>query len=426
MNDFVIVGGGVGGLVLARRLVLGGASVTLLEASGHLGGTVAGHTVGGIQMDAGAESFATRKGTVATLARSLKLGDDIVTPNPDGAWLQPARGPAFRLPENSMLGIPGSPLATDVVAILGARAATRAYVETLLPGQVGSKAKTLGELVRRRMGAGVLDKLVRPVVSGVHSADPDDLDLDVVAPGLRKALVDNGSLARAVLALRETSARAGSAVAGINGGVFRIVDALAADLDRFGVAVRFDTKVDSVADGRARVDGEYLEGRAIVAAPGVIGSDGPGHRVILATLVVDQPLLDDAPRGTGLLVAAHKYGAAGNDIRAKALTHATAKWAWLATRAEGKHVLRLSYDDENAAGAADLAGQARADAAALLGVELPASAVLAFARQEWYRPPRQTHTPNGMLVAGETIAGTGLANVVGQAEELAAKLLGDS
>ena len=64
-------------------------------------------------------------------------------------------------------------------------------------------------------------------------------------------------------------------------------------------------------------------------------------QIVLATLVVDSAELDAAPRGTGLLVAP---GASG--IRAKALTHATAKWAWLAEAAgPHRHVLRLSYND---------------------------------------------------------------------------------
>jgi oxygen-dependent protoporphyrinogen oxidase len=432
LTDFVIVGGGVGGLVLARRLVLGGADVIVLEASDRLGGSVASHTVGGIQLDAGAESFATRRGTVEALARSLKLGDDIVEPNPAGAWLQPVTGPAFRLPLNSMLGIPGSPLAADVTPIIGGRAATRAYLETLLPGPYAAKSKTLGELVRRRMGEAVLDRLVRPIVRGVHSADPDDLDLDKVAPGLRAAMIDTGSLARAVRSLQESSGRAGSSVAGIRGGIFRIVEALEADRDSFGVDVRLNSRATSVADGRALVGdangggSRHLEGRAIVAAPGLLGdTSNRGHRVVLATLVVDQPLLDAAPRGTGLLVAKDSSGipkSVDGGIRAKALTHVTAKWEWVAERAEGKHVLRLSYDDDET----DLAGAARADAEALLGVPIPASSVLAFGRSEWYRPPRLTHTPDGIHVVGETIAGTGLANVVGQAEELAGNLLRDS
>ena len=408
------------GLVLARRLVLGGGDVILLEASDRLGGTVARQTVAGIKLDAGAESFATRGGSVAALATALGLGEDIVTPNPEGAWLQPVSGPAFRLPENSLLGIPRSPLATDVVAIIGARAAWRAYIETVMPGMIGSKSKTLGELVRRRMGPVVLDKLVRPVVRGVHSIDPDDLDLDQAIPGMRKALVRNGSLALAVADLRETSARAGSAVAGIRGGVYRLVEKLSAEMERFGVDVRLNARASALSSDHVMVDGARIDGIVAGAASGLTDGPGLGTRVILATLVVDQPLLDAAPRGTGLLVA---DGASG--IRARALTHATAKWEWLAEAAGGKHVLRLSYDEAELPDN-ELAEVARADAAALLGVPLPASSILDFARVEWYRPARVTQPPDGPPLAGESIAGTGLANVVARSEALAGSLLEDS
>ena len=416
--DFVVVGGGIAGLVLARRLVLGGASVILLEASGSLGGTVARARVGGIEVDSGAESFATRGGTVVALAKSLGLGDDVVEPNPAGAWLQTAGGPAFPLPENSLLGIPGSPLAKDVVAIIGGRAGTRAFFETLIPSFYGAKAQTLGELVRKRMGRPVLDRLVRPIARGVHSADADQLLLDQAVPGLRQAIVREGSLARAVLALRENSARAGSAVAGIRGGVFRLVEGLQLDLSRFGVDVRMDSPARDLGLDGVSVRGASITGRVIAAAPGLLGdADERGTRVTLATLVVDQPLLDAAPRGTGVLVA---EGAPG--IRARALTHSTAKWAWLAEAAGGRHILRLSYDDPGA----DLADVARQDAEALLGVPILATAVEDFARAEWYRPNRYTPTPDDIPLAGESIAGTGLASVVARSEALAGTLLGDA
>ena len=54
---------------------------------------------------------------------------------------------------------------------------------------------TVGAVVRDRMGEGVLQALVAPVIAGVHSADPDTLDLRTVAPGLLEALVaeENGT-----------------------------------------------------------------------------------------------------------------------------------------------------------------------------------------------------------------------------------------
>jgi oxygen-dependent protoporphyrinogen oxidase len=138
--------------------------------------------------------------------------------------------------------------------------------------------------------------------------------------------------------------------------------------------------------------------------------------VVLATLVVDQPLLDAAPRGSGVLVAP---GAPG--IHARALTHSTAKWEWLAERAGGRHVLRLSYDDSPEA----LADVAREDAEALLGVPIAKKAVVDFDRVEWYRPARLRNTPADIQMAGESIAGTGLAAVISHSEALAGTLLKD-
>lgn len=395
VSEFSVVGGGVAGLVVARRLAMAGRSVTLIEASDHLGGTVARHLVGGIDLDAGAESFAVRGGTVAALAREIGLGDEIVEPSADGAWLQPVSGPAVKLPATALLGIPGTPLAADVIAVVGTGAAVRAQLDAIIPSLWASKSLTLGALVRRRMGDGVLERLVAPVVHGVHSIHPDDLPLDRAAPGLRAALGREGSLAAAVRFLRD-AAPAGSAVAGIRGGVFRLVTELAADLTTYGVDVQLGRRVRSV-DG--------LEGTVVLATP--LRQSG-GRKVVLATLVVEAPELDSAPRGSGVLVA---QGAAG--IRARALTHSTAKWKWLRERAEGRHVLRLSYDVEPE----NLAEAARADASTLLGVTLPAP--VGFARVEWTRPDAGTEA-----AVGETVAGSGLAGIIAQANAKVDKLLG--
>ncbi len=411
----IVVGGGIAGLVIARDLVLRGREVTLVEASGRLGGTVAAHTVGGIELDAGAESFATRGGVVAELATGLGL--EVVAPNPASAWLHTTQGTTVPLPATSLLGIPSSPLAEDVAAVVGRKATFRALADSLYPATVGAKVRTLGELVRRRMGDAILEQLVAPVTLGVHSKHPDDLELDRVAPGLRNALLRRGSLAAAVLELR-SNAPAGSAVAGIRGGVHRLVSALAAELDRFGAEVLLASRATEVEATGVTVKGRRLDGQVVVAAPHILGeSFAADARVTLATLVVEAPALDAAPRGTGVLVT---KGAPG--VRAKALTHSTAKWPWLREAAAGHHVLRLSYDEEPAA----LAETARADAEALLGVALPPSAVVEVARVEWSRPAPATLPPGSPVAVGESIAGTGLANTIRHAREQARELAGDA
>ncbi len=189
-----------------------------------------------------------------------------------------------------------------------------------------------------------------------------------------------------------------------------------------------------------------------------------GPDVVLATLVLDAPALDAAPRGTGVLVA---EGAPG--VGAKALTHGTAKWAWLAEAAgPGRHVVRLSYGRGSAPpqianmrsdrehrkfairrhvrdlrggvrdlGDEELAAQALADTAILLGVRLVPEQVVGFARTRWSgavpsaRPGRRDDVARlraaleahpGLFATGAWLAGTGLAAVVADARALAARL----
>lgn len=414
MRHAVVVGAGIAGLVMARELVLGGFAVTLVEASDHLGGKVARHVVAGITLDAGAESFATRRGTVADLARQLGLEESVVRPNADGAWLQNADGTAFPLPKTGILGIPGTPLAEDVIRAIGLKSALRAHLDGVMDGLIGSKERNLGKLVRKRMGRAVLEQLVAPVTLGIHSRHPDELDVDVVAPGLRTAMLSTGSLGNAVKKLR-AAAPAGSAVSGIDGGIYEIVEAFSRDFVRFGVSVRLSSPVASVdADGVTLASGERIEADRVILATPLTADAEPS--IALVTLVIDSEPLDSAPRGTGLLVAP-----GSTTVRAKALTHATAKWSWLAAHTpDHRHVLRLSYAS---AARADLFDSALADAAALLDVPIDKSQVLGFDIIEWTAPALRADAVEGVCLIGEGVAGTGLAAVVLQARQEAARLL---
>ena len=354
------------------------------------------------------ESYATRGGTVAALATELGLAGDLVAPTGDSAWLQQTPQRAVRLPATSRLGIPGVPMAADVIEAIGIRGAWRAQLDTLIPAFEGGPDLTLGALVRRRMGRAVLDGLVAPVVHGVYSRHPDELLVDRVAPGLRQAVARLGGLA---IAVRDDEASVpGKAVGGFRGGIHRLAAELAKDLDIFGVDVRLGTRVaslDELGDDA---------GQVIVAAPGLLGGEpSAGQPVTLVTLVTDAPGLTDDPRGSGILVAAEAQRGDGG-IRAKALTHLTAKWPWLRESAGGHEVIRLSYAQRPEL------EQARRDAEVLLGVELPARGILDSDLVDWTRTAQVT-APDGMLVVGEQVAGAGLASIVAQAEQVARGLL---
>jgi oxygen-dependent protoporphyrinogen oxidase len=467
----LVVGGGISGLLAARELARSGFVTTLLEATDSWGGCVGRHDVAGLALDSGAESFATRSSSVADLAAELGLSGQIVAPHPGGAWVQLPDGPR-ELPKTGVLGIPANPWDPEVRRSLGISGSLRASLDRILPTSVGTTADvaSVSSLVRARMGRRVLTRLVEPVVGGVHSADPGLLDVDMVAPGLRAGITRHGSLAAAVAAQRRgpaesgtegtAAAKAGSAVAGLRGGMHTLVAALVADLRRLGVELISGTRADSatrtpdgwrIAAGNKTYDAGVLvvalDGPSAVgllqdAVPALAGHrPGAGPEVRLVTLVVDLPELDRRPRGTGILVAPQTPG-----IRAKALTHATGKWDWLAAEAgPGRHVLRLSYGRIDAADPAQTAGGsekaladstlpdsdllefALQDASALLTVPVTAASLvdwdvvswagaLPFAavghRQRVAEVRRICADSDGLLLVGGWLAGNGLAAVV--------------
>ncbi len=460
MTDVVVVGGGVAGLVAARDLAKGGAHVVLVEASGVLGGMVRRHTVAGIDLDMAADSFATRTDAIGRLAIELGLGNDVVTPDQRGAWLMTRDGRTAPIPATGLLGIPSTPMAADVLAVIGQRAGLRAQMDSLLPSPVGAKAASLGELVRKRMGERVLDDLVVPIAGGVHSTHPDRLDPDRVAPGLRAALLRDGSLGRAVLALRSRAA-AGSAVQGIRGGIVRLVDELVADMETYRVDVRLHTRATAVTEHQVEVTGADGQTETFVADHVLSSTSDPQRTaaadrtgIELVTLVVDEPALDAAPRGTGMLVHPDAGG-----VGAKALTHATVKWPWLAEATGGAHVLRLSYaTDADGAGDASPtrpgggAGQRGAgdtdvpdvatslpvgptdpigeravrDATTLLGVRIRTDSVRGAARVRWHGPDTTAAgLADGVVGIGEASTGRGLSGIVAAARAAAERILDD-
>ncbi|MDH2443582.1 FAD-dependent oxidoreductase [Amnibacterium sp. CER49] len=440
----VVVGGGVAGLVAARRLALRGAAVTLLERRERPGGRVARGQVAGTVVDTGAESFAVRGGTVRGLLTDLGLEADLVDPA-GSAWVALGNR-TVPLPAGGVLGIPASPLADDVRRVVDWPGALRAYADRLVPVLRVGRYDRLGPLVRGRMGQRVLERLVAPVVESVYGVDPDEVEVDAIAPQLNAAITATGSLSAAVLRLR-SAAPAGSAVQGVRGGVARLVDALLDDLERFGVAVRTGQEVLGVhpephGPGFTVVTpGEDLETDAVVvaadgaaafdllrdAAPTVAELPRPRPAVSRSVvLAVDDARLDAAPRGSGVLRAPSFTG-----VRATALTHVTAKWAWVgAELPAGRHLLRLAYRGPDEVDPAAV----RADASALTGLDLPEPTDRLDTVWVDSAPPLAPETrairaaldaaalPPRLAVTGSWRTGTGLASVVAGAEAAALAL----
>ena len=475
----VVIGGGIGGLIAARECAKVGMRVTLLEATDAVGGAIRRADLDGVVVDAGAESFATRGGHVRALLTELGLTDRIVAPEGGGAWLAGIPGiGAAPLPVGGILGIPSNPFQDDVRRVIGWSGAWRAYLDRVRPPLTIGHQLSLGKLVASRMGAKVRDRLVAPVTTGVYSASPDDVDVDVAAPGLNAALTRVGSLSGAVGALRDAAKSAaktpGAAVEGLSGGMSVLVDALVEDLLRLGAEVRtgvrvrnaeksdagwtvdVDAEVEPEADD-ADEDAEDAEEPLVFTADAVIvATDEMAARALLVssvlaladaetasspeieivTLVLDAPALRGVPRGTGVLTVPGSH-------TAKALTHSTAKWGWVREAAGDREIVRVSFgaQGEPAATAGltddDAAALALREASALLGVPLAPGALLAAHRARYVQSQPASligsgerraaaraalQAVPGLAAVGAWLAGTGLAQVIPDAKDEADRL----
>lgn len=311
--DALVVGGGIAGLAAAWELTRSGLRPLLVEARGYTGGLVAGASIGGVRMDLGAEGFVMRGEAVTEMVDALGL--DVVGPSGGGArlFLPPlpgegvdetaddaAHAPAqasegavngeaasvcdtmrqaerhtvshtggwglHRFVRDSFLGIPAHPLADDAVSVLGRAGAERAAQDAELSGWVGTGRRAdgspdtdapadLASFVAARMGQAVLDRLVRPIVAGIHTSDPSQLAADTVAPGLREATFRLGSLQAAVgemLEARRRRRRAGTAAdVTVPGGLVVLTDALREAIEAAGGRVETRTGAQRLAPAPA-------------------------------------------------------------------------------------------------------------------------------------------------------------------------------
>ena len=542
--DALVIGGGIAGLTAAWDLVRAGLRPLLIEARGYTGGLVAAGSIGGARMDLGAEGFVVRGQAATSMLAELGLRTAaphgrprlFLPPLAPGAGAGPSQWGLHRFPDHAYLGIPADPLAPDVVAVIGEEAARRAAQDADLPGSVGTgpgDPADLASFVTARMGAGVLERLVRPIVAGIHSADPADLAADVVMPGLRRATAELGSLSAAVAAVlerrraRQDGAGGRSVDAAVEGGLFRLTDALRGTIEAGGGSVRTRTGAQWLrpGSGQERADGEAPAAWRVGIAPtrrGPTPSDEPvpdgaqevvaTDRVVVAcsagaalrllrgipglpasateltvpvgapiarfTLVARAPELSGEPVGSGLLVApagvAEPAGPAepaassstgtgasmpdshGTDpgggparpvacpVRAKALSHLSAKWPWVgaelrALHGPDVHALRLSYGRPGQPRPQVDLQVALDDVAALTGVRIKPEAVIDHMLVRWdgTLPPvtpayrertrllqEQLAPVTGLEVTGAWVAGTGIAAVVEHARAAAGRLVG--
>lgn len=261
-SHVVVVGGGVSGLATAYRLLQqpDGPAVTVLEAGPRFGGKVATATVAGLPVDTGPDSLLVRMPAVRTLLDELGLADQVEGPAPSGAYVW-TRGALRPLPPASLFGVPERLLPLLTSGLVTPLGLLRAGADLLLPRRELPADPTIADLLRHRLGDQVFDRLVDPMLGGVHAGRADRLSARSAVPEVM-SLLEGARSVYLTMRRREKKPASGPALVSMPGGMGRLLDALVAacaDAD-----LRTDAAVASI---RARADGRYdvtLAGSTVV------------------------------------------------------------------------------------------------------------------------------------------------------------------
>lgn len=272
----VVVGGGIAGLAAARRLLARGMDVTVVEAAARFGGKIETIRRDGFVLEAGPDSFVTRKPRALELVRELGLEDELLPTRPEGRRVfLLRRGRLIPLPDGLAMVAPtrlGPFLKTP---LLSWRGKLRAGLDLVLPARRAGEDESLGAFVRRRMGPEMLERLVGPLLSGIHSTEADKLSLQATFPLFAELERSHGSLIRGLRSRRARRERHPSATSprvSLKSGLEDLVTALVARLEEDGARMLPGRPVRSLipqGEGTWRVDledGETLVADAVVLA----------------------------------------------------------------------------------------------------------------------------------------------------------------
>ncbi|MBX3474986.1 MAG: protoporphyrinogen oxidase [Planctomycetes bacterium] len=201
----IVVGAGISGLAFAYRIQNLAAKagrtldLTLLEASGHVGGVIRSARFDDCLLETGPDCWAGNKPAGMELCRELGLEPELIGTR---AGVRRSfilhRGTLKRLPEGFFLISPMSVRALLATPLLSVAGKLRMGLELLVPRRTDDADESLAHFVRRRFGHEALARIAQPMVAGIYTADPEKLSLQATFPQFLQMERDHGSVIRAL------------------------------------------------------------------------------------------------------------------------------------------------------------------------------------------------------------------------------------
>lgn len=433
--DTLVLGAGISGLAYAHSRGPG-AELLVLEAAERAGGlirTVSVATPFPLRFEAGPEALSGTAREALDLARELALDVRAV---PEGASRR------YVVLDRRLVEVPLSP-----PRLLASRLLTWSGKLRLLsePWRAPRTALdgSIADFARHRLGPEALERLVDPLVSGIHAGDPEQLSLRACFPQVAAWVEEHGSLHRALRARRPGRGdapglwkpRAGmealpSALARALGDRLRL-GARARELSRTGERWRVATDGGEFSARTAVLALPLRESTALLrdVAPEAAGALGPlqAESVVSAVHAYRRADVAHPLDGFGFLVPARERSLQLGTLFSSSIDPGCAPGDFVLLRTMlggARHPEILSLADE------EILTILVREVAPLLGIQAPPvwSNVWphenALPRFDLEHPSRlralESALPPGLHVLGNFTRGIGLGALVAAARELAA------
>jgi protoporphyrinogen/coproporphyrinogen III oxidase len=374
-----VIGGGIAGLAAAWELHPG-SEVTLFEAD-RLGGKIRTEPFGGRPVECGPDAFITRTPDAVALCSELGM-DDLIAPAA-GRTLLWWDGRLRSLPDGLVLGVPRQlgPLITS--GLLTPRGLLRAAADLVLPRRALPEDLSVRDLVTARFGAEVADRLVDPLVGGIHAGRTERLSSAATVPQLVEVARRSRSL---LLGLRRSGGAtpAGPTFLAPRLGLGSLVERMVGRLREGGVLFCPRTVTSVVADGQCWrvVPGDESFDAVVLAtsaatAGRILAPDAPSELAQIPTVSVALVTLGygpiDLPPGVNGVLVPPSSG-----WLMTACSFGSAKWPHWA--APGRTVLRVSAGRDGDERAFDLDDEALVE---LLATEVATALGMADRPDSW-------------------------------------------
>ncbi len=282
----VIVGGGISGLATAHYIKgrLGDeVQLTVIEAGPKLGGKVSTEQFGGHQVDVGPDALLVRVPAMAALLKDLGFGDQLVAPSTLGAYIW-SRSRLRRIPTGTMFGVPDRLVSLLKSRLLSPMGLARAALDLVLPRRPVSDDPSIADLVAPRLGSQVFDRLVEPLLGGVHAGRATELSARSTVPEIAALATKNRSLYLGLLGLRRHAKpkSGGPVLVTLAGGLGRLVEALTERLKDADLRVNSAVRLVAREGDGYRV--ELLDGESITADAVVLATPAFASARLLADM----------------------------------------------------------------------------------------------------------------------------------------------